>query len=98
MKKGEIKLEIQQKTESPQIKQEEVKQEEETMHEVKQNKELFERESEESAMNQGCLKKKLSAKTNKKADVILLLVKKMSNGMCFLEKEAVKRYVDTYSG
>ncbi len=91
-------LEIQQKTESPQTKQEEVKQEEAgTMHEVEQNKTFFKRESEENAMNQGCLKKKLSAKTNKKTCAILLPVKKVSNRMCFLEKEVVRQYVDTYS-
>lgn len=99
MQKGEIKLDIQQKTESPQIKQEEVKQEEvETMHEAKQNKEFLKRESEENAMNQGCLQKTLRAEINKKAHVILSFVKKMNNIMCFLEKEVVMRYVDTYSG
>ncbi len=98
MKTGEIRLDIQQKTESPQIKQEGVKQEEVgTMHEVKQNKELFERESEESAMNKGCLQKTLSAKINKKACVILSFVKKTDNRMSFLEKEVLMRYVDTYS-
>ncbi len=98
MKKGEIRLEIQQKTESPQIKQEEVKQEEAgTMREVEQIKEFFKRKSEESAMNKGCLQKTLSAKINKKACVILSFVKKTDNRMSFLEKEVLMRYVDTYS-
>ena len=115
-------LEIQQKTESPQTKQEELKQEETgTMHEVEQNKVFFKRESEENAMNQGCLKKILSAKatnstrnvlmltknktlfdyasciTNSKAYVILSSVKKTDTIVCFLEKEVVRQYVDTYS-
>ena len=94
MRTGEIRLESQQKTESPQLKQEEV----ETMHEVEQNKEFFKRESKECAMNKGCLKKKLSAKTNKKTHDILLPVKRVSNRLCILEKEVVIRYVDTYSG
>lgn len=99
MQKGEIRLEIQRKTESPQIKQEEVKQEEvKTMHEVKQNKEFSKRESEENAMDQGCLQKTLSAKINKKAHVILSFVKNMDSRMCFLEKEVLMQYVDTYSG
>lgn len=99
MKKGEIRLEIQQKTESPQIKQEEVKQEEvETMHEVEQNKAFFKRESKENAMYKGCLQKRLSAKINKKARVILSFIKKIDNRMCFLERKVLRKYVDTYSG
>lgn len=92
-------LEIQQKTESPQIKQEEFKKEEVwIMHEVEQNKAFFKRESEENAMNKGCLQKTLSAKIKKKAHVILFFIKKIDNRMCFLEKEVLMQYVDTYSG
>ena len=103
MQTGEIRLEIQQKTESPRIKQEGVKQEKvkqeevEIMHEVERNKAFFKRESEENAMKQGCLKKELSAKTNKKTHDILSLVKRVSNRMCILERKVVSRYVDTYS-
>ncbi|MBD5522011.1 MAG: hypothetical protein HDR03_12480 [Lachnospiraceae bacterium] len=98
MKKGEIKPETRQKTESSQNKQEEVKKEEvEKMHEVEQNKDFFRCESEENAINQGCLQKTLSAETNKKAHVILCLIRKPDNRMCILEKEVVRRYVDTYS-
>ena len=94
MQKGESKLEIQQKTESPQIKQEEV----ETTHEVEQNKAFFKLKNEENAMSQGCLQKTLSAEINKKAHVILSIIKKMDNKMCFLEKGVVIQYVDTYCG
>lgn len=58
MKTGEIQLDIQPKTESPHIKQKEVK----TMHEVEQNKGFFKREREENTMNQGFLNKKLRAR------------------------------------
>lgn len=103
MEKGEIKLEIQQKTESPQIEQEGVKQEKvkrdevKIMHAVEQNKAFFKRKSEENVMNKGCPKKVLSAKINKKSYVILFLIKKLNNVMCILEKEVLMRYVDTYS-
>ena len=103
MKKGETRLENQQKTESPQVKQEEAKQDKfkkegvKAMHEVKQNMRSFKCESEERAIYKGCLKKKLSAKTKKKASVILFLNKKMNNVMRFLEMEVVRQYVDTYS-
>lgn len=104
MKKGESRLEIQQKTESPQIEEKGVKLEKakrdevKILHEVEQNKAFFKRKSKESAMNKGSLKKKLSAETNRRACVILLQPKKMNNRMCSLEREVVRQYVDTYSG